>query len=351
MANRKRLLRTGLGILVIAVVAYFFAKALIDNWGAIQDAELSWGWWAPGALMLFVLAVAISGWLWGRIVAAMSGQHLPVAESVRVHFSAWLLKYIPGQAGFVVNKVAWGKRRGLSRLLVLISVVYENAFLLLGSTVPMLAILLVARAGDGEVTHAVWFAVAAVIPLVVLLHPAVFHRIVNVLARRTLKRDVPPEYFLRTASVWTYQLAFLLPRLINGIGVVAISVAIAGAAPSSWLPLVAAYALAGAVGILAVFVPSGLGVRESIFVLFAAPYLGVEQAIIVSLAARVLATGADLLIAGAYGLLTASARRRGGLATASAPEDVAVPDNGTKPPDSDNSDSSTADSEKDVRDA
>ncbi|WP_430868062.1 lysylphosphatidylglycerol synthase domain-containing protein [Demequina aurantiaca] len=321
MANRKRLLRTGLGVAVIGVVAYFFATALADNWGAIQDAELSWGWWAPAALVLFVVAVGISGWLWGRIVAVLSQQHLPAKEAVRVHFSAWLLKYIPGQAGFVVNKVAWGKRRGLSRLLVLISVVYENAFLLLGSTVPMLAILLVSRAGNGDVTHVVWFAVAAVLPLIVLLHPSVFHRIVNRLARRTMKRDVPPEFFLPSKAVWKYQLAFLLPRLVNGIGVVAISVAVADAAPTSWLPLVAAYAIAGAVGILAVFVPSGLGVRESVFVLFAAPYLGVEQAIIVSLAARVLATVADLLIAGAYGLLTASARRRGeAAAPAAAPE-------------------------------
>ncbi|WP_062210403.1 lysylphosphatidylglycerol synthase domain-containing protein [Demequina oxidasica] len=341
MANRKRLLRTGLGVLVIGVVAYFFAKALADNWDAIQDADLSWGWWAPAALVLFVAAVAISGWLWGRIVAVLSGKHLPVRESIRVHFSSWLLKYIPGQAGFVVNKVAWGKRRGLSRLLVLISVVYENAFLLLGSTVPMLAILLVARAGDGEITHAVWFAVAAVVPLIVLLHPAVFHRIVNLLARRTLKREVPPEYFLRTGSVWKYQLAFLLPRVINGIGVVAIAIAVADAAPSSWLPLVAAYALAGAVGILAVFVPSGLGVRESVFVLFATPYLGLEQAIIVSLAARVLATVADLLIAGAYGLLTASAKRRGELPAASAAGADAVPDNGSE----------LTEDEKDVRDA
>jgi hypothetical protein len=198
---------------------------------------------------------------------------------------------------------------------VLISVVYENAFLLLGSTVPMLAILLVGRAADGEVTHAVWFAVAAVLPLIVLLHPSVFHRIVNVLARRALKREVPSEYFLRTGPVWKYQLAFLLPRLINGIGIVAISVALADAPASSWLPLVAAYALAGAVGILAVFVPSGLGVRESVFVLFAAPYLGLEAAIIVSLVARVLATVADLLIAAAYAALTARARRRGEVPT------------------------------------
>ena len=308
--TRKQFLRGAVGAIVIGVVAYFFWQALSNNWESLQETELSLGWWALWATLLFVVAVGISGWLWGRIVGRLDQRPLERTEGVRVHFGSWLLKYVPGQAGFVVNKVLWGKRRDTSRVLVLISIVYENAFLLLGSTVPMLAILLVARSTGDGVPSAVWLTIAAVVPLAVLTHPAIFRRVVGVLARRTLKRQIPREYFLSTRHTWRYQLAYLTPRVVNGVGVVFIAVALADAAPASWIPLAAAYAIAGAIGIVAVFVPSGLGVRESAFVLFATPYLGLEQAIIVSLAARVLATAADILIAAIYGVLTALKKRK-----------------------------------------
>lgn len=306
---RKPWVRGGVATVVIGVVAYFFWRSLSSNWDNLQSADLTLGWWALWATLLFVLAVGVSGWLWGRIVQRLDRKHLAGAEGVRVHFGSWLLKYVPGQAGFVVNKVLWGKKRGTSRILVLISVVYENAFLLLGSTVPMLAILLVARATGDGVPQAVWLTLAAVVPLAVITHPAIFRRAVGLLAKRTLKREVPREYFLSTRATWQFQLAYLMPRVINGVGIVIIAVALAQAPPESWIPLAAAYAIAGAIGIVAVFVPSGLGVRESAFVLFATPYLGLEHAIIVSLAARVLATAADLFIAAVYGVLTAQHKR------------------------------------------
>ncbi|WP_062077290.1 lysylphosphatidylglycerol synthase domain-containing protein [Demequina globuliformis] len=315
-ARRKPWWRTAIAVAVIAAVAWFFGVTLASNWESLQAADLSLGWWAPLATIAFVLAVAVSGALWGGVVHRLTGARIGPQEAIRAHNRAWLLKYIPGQVGFVASKVVWGRERGLSRLKVLLSVVYENAFLLIGSTVPTLAILLLARGGETAVSATVWIAVAAMVPLAVAMHPGVLSRVISVLGRRTLgratagaRREVPRDELLSTPVALGYQLAFLAPRVINGVGVVIISVALADAAPESWIPLAAAYALAGAIGILAVFVPSGLGVRESVFVLFAAPYLGADMAIIVALAARVLATFADILIAGIYLLLSALARR------------------------------------------
>ncbi|WP_061961337.1 lysylphosphatidylglycerol synthase domain-containing protein [Demequina flava] len=302
--RRRPWWRPVIAIAVIGAVAWFFGTTLAENWDSLQEQDLSLGWWAAGATLLFVLAVAVSGALWGRLVHTLTHERIGLKESIRAHNRAWLLKYIPGQVGFVMSKVVWGKARGLSRLKILLSVVYENAFLLLGSTVPTILILLLARGGDTAVSATVWIAVAAMVPLALAMHPAILSKVLTVLGKRTLGRAVPASALLTTGSALRYQLAFLLPRVINGVGVVVIAVALADAAPSSWIPLAAAYALAGAVGIMAVFVPSGLGVRESVFVLFAAPYLGTEMAILVALIARVLATFADIIIAAIYGLLS-----------------------------------------------
>ena len=312
--TRSQLLRGGVGLAVVATVAAVFWRTLSANWDAIRDTDVSPDWWMLGVLACFVLAVAVSGFLWGRIVSRLDNKRLGATEAIRVHFMSWLLKYIPGQVGFVVNKVMWGKRRGTSRLLVLLSVIYENAFLLIGSTVPMLAILVTAQALRGEhiaiTTHA-WIALAAIVPVFAVAHRGLFSLAMNALAKRTLKRPVPDEYFLSGGTAVRFQLAFLLPRVINGIGIGLTAAALSGASAGSWIPLGAAYALAGAVGILAVFVPSGLGVRESVFVVFAAPLLGVEQAIVVSLVARVLSTVGDAVIAAIVGVLRFVPQREG----------------------------------------
>ncbi|WP_062070639.1 lysylphosphatidylglycerol synthase domain-containing protein [Demequina sediminicola] len=310
--RRKRWIRNGIALAVIGVVAWFFGRTLAANWDSLQEQDLSLGWWALGATVLFVVAVAVSGSMWGSLLHRLTGTRISQAEAIQAHYRAWLLKYIPGQVGFVMSKVVWGKARGLSRFKVLLSVVYENAFLLLGSTVPMIAILLLARGGAGDVSGTVWIALAAMVPLAAAMHPAVLSRVMTVLGKRTLGRAVPSSELLSTRTALTYQVGFLIPRVINGVGVVIIAVALADAAPESWIPLAAAYAIAGAVGIMAVFVPSGLGVRESVFVLFAAPYLGADMAILVSLVARVLATFADVLIAAIYLGLAGVARRRAG---------------------------------------
>lgn len=40
--------------------------------------------------------------------------------------ASWLLKYVPGQVGAVVNKAVWAAKKRISRVLVIVTFVYEN---------------------------------------------------------------------------------------------------------------------------------------------------------------------------------------------------------------------------------
>lgn len=311
--NAKRLLRWAAGLAVVALVGFFFWRSLRDNWGEIREIDLSFGWWMVATVALFVLAVAVSGTLWGRIMARLEDRPVPPLEAIRVQFASWLLKYIPGHVGLVVNKLLWAKGRGTSRLLLVLSVVYENSFLLIVSIVPMVPLLLAWQilGGDGlSLSSTVWVGLAVLVPVLVVTHRKVFSWAVNVIARRTLGRTVPEKHFLSFGEALGFQAGFLIPRVLNGIGICLISSAFSDAGPGAWVPLAAAYAVAGALGILAVVVPSGLGVRESVFVFFASSYMPVEQAIVVSLAARILSTVGDAIIAVVYTGLRLGARSK-----------------------------------------
>ena len=302
---RRRALRWGITVLVLGVVGYFFATALWENWDAIAAEHLAFDWWWVAATIVFAVAVPLTGLLWGRMVRVLdddpSGRVTSI-EAVAVRCASWLLKYIPGQVGSVVNKVVWAGKKGVSRTLVIITFVYENVFLQLASIVPSVIILLISLgpAIFGENATLLLIPLLVLIPLAAVAYKPFFHRVVSIPARRALKREVPAEYFLSTGQSLRFFVEFLGPRILNGIGFIMIAATVSEVGPGEWLPFAAAYVLAGAIGILAFFVPSGLGVREAIIVLILSQYVPVAEAVVISLLARLLSTIGDGLIALLY---------------------------------------------------
>lgn len=306
--SRKRLLRGGVTVVVLAVVVYFFGRGLADNWAAVREIDVAVNAWSVAAVLLFALAVVLSGLLWGSMLSHLGRVRVGRREAVRVQCASWLLKYIPGQVGSVANKVVWGGERGISRTLIVITFVYENVFLLIGSIVPSVVILAFGDAftdPSSDLVNALVPVLLALVPLLLVMDRRVFRWGLNLVGRRALKRNVPPEYFLAPRATLRYQLQFLLPRVLNGVGFVFVAVSFLDVPAEAYLPLAAAYVLAGAVGILAVFVPSGLGVREGVIVLLASRYLPVEQAIVLSLVARLYSTIGDGVVALVYAALKA----------------------------------------------
>lgn len=298
--GRKRAIRWVLTAVVVGVVGFFFARALWENWDQIQAEHLSFDPWWIAATVIFAVAVPITGVLWARIVRTLEpGARISSAEAVAVQCASWLLKYIPGQVGSVVNKVVWARKKDISRTLVVISFVYENVFLQLASILPSVVILLLSLGPQifGDNVTILVLPLVIVVPLILVLSKPLFHAVVSLPVRRVLKKDVPADYFLSPARAIQYTVEFLLPRIVNGIGFVIICATVVDVDPSEWLPFAAAYVLAGAVGILAFFVPSGLGVREAVIVLILGQFMSVPEAIVISLLARLISTVGDSIVA------------------------------------------------------
>lgn len=302
---QRRALRWGLTALVLGVVGYFFAVALWQNWDQIAAQHLAFDWlWVP-ATLLFAVAVPVTGLLWGRMLRALdadAAQRVSHVEAITVQCASWLLKYIPGQVGSAVNKVVWAGKKGVSRTLVVLTFVYENVFLQIASIVPSVAILLVSLGPQifGENATLLLLPLLVLVPIAAVTYKPLFHRIVDVPARRVLKQPVPQSHFLSSWQSLRFSAEFVGPRILNGVGFVLIASTVAQIGPSEWLPFAAAYVLAGAIGILAFFVPSGLGVREAVIVLVLGQYVPVAEAIVISLLARLLSTIGDAVIAMIY---------------------------------------------------
>jgi len=300
----RKVIRTTVTVVVVVAVAALFAIALARNWAAVQEQHLSFDARYVFAVVVFSAAVPVSGLLWGAILNRLSPDHRVSARAaMALHTSSWLLKYIPGQVGSLVNKVEWGRRNGYSRVLIVITFIYENVFLQLASIVPSVVIIL-ATVGYAVFENNVALLVLpllALIPLGLVIDRRSFHRVLDLPSRRMLKQPLPEEYFLPRRTSLALFVGFIVPRIINGIGFVLIAATVIPVEPADWLYLGASYAFAGAIGILAVLVPSGLGVREAVtFALLVAVGVEPAQAVIISLLARLLSTIADAVLALVY---------------------------------------------------
>ena len=290
-------------VLVVGVVGFFFWRALADNWDRVRELDFVITVGAGLGFLLLVAAVPLSGVLWAHMLSMRLGDGAPgLRDTVATHCLSWTLKYIPGQVGSVANKILWARRQGISRVYVSITFVYENVFLQLASIIPSALIITVALGSEVFTENPVLLVLplTALLPLLLIAHGPTFHRFSRWIVRRILKRDVDPRYFLSSREALLLQIEFLAPRFLNAVGFVLIAASVVPIDASEWLPLGAAYVLAGAVGILAFFVPSGLGVREAVIVLIASQYMPVSDAIIVSLLARLYATVADVAVAALY---------------------------------------------------
>ena len=90
---------------------------------------------------------------------------------------------------------------------------------------------------------------------------------------------------------------------MNGIGFVLIAGTVVELTPSQFFAFAAAYVLGGAIGLLAIGVPSGLGVREAVIVIILGQFVPVAEAIVIAMLARLISTLSDGLVALLYAVI------------------------------------------------
>ena len=294
-ARRRSMLavfRAVLMVLVLAGVTF----ALISSWDDVSPylSELSLrGVSAAVALALLAPVFTMLGW---RTMLTDLGSRLPVAPAAGVFFVGQLGKYVPGSIWAVLAQAEMGARLGVPRRRVGIVGLLALAFALLtGGAIglPALPILL----GRTEVGG--YAVVAVVVLLAVLCYPPLLNWGIR-LGLRILRRD-PLEHDLAGRAIVTTLAWFTLAWVVSGSAVLAIALDISGSPLSGDLVLMAVcgFAMASAFGMVSVFFPAGLGIRDGVLALVLATSMPLAAAAAVAVVARFITIVVDVVAAGA----------------------------------------------------
>lgn len=295
-------LSRAVGLLLIALVSAFFYIAIRDNWEQVSAIEYSITSAAALVTLMFASAVVVSGGLWGKVFKAVTGLRPPLIEAVRCHLASWVLKYIPGQVGGLIYKIRWAEKRGAGKSEGVLAYGYELLCLTLSSTLIVIPFLIVTATSSYSAPLLLGYL--GLLVVVVFVSQRAPHELASRIIRRVGGSEPSDRTRLSLSQILVLATWFCIPRAINAVAFVVLAASLLPVEPGHYVLLGATYVLAGIIGIYAVFVPSGIGVREGVIVAFASIVFPVEQAIVLSLVARFYTTVADGILGFGYLLLT-----------------------------------------------
>ncbi|WP_111265669.1 lysylphosphatidylglycerol synthase domain-containing protein [Marilutibacter maris] len=286
---RTKLLRALKALYVIAVVvAMAWGLARMDVLG---DGRLL------GVLLLpqsfgFVIAwcgmVILLGALWRLWLDWRYGVRLPASEWMPAQVLAWAGRYLPGKFGLLLGKLVIARREHLSWREVGASVLVEQlAYVSSGIVV---GIALLPEAAVGSLTSLPpliayhWDMLRILLVAVVAAAFPVSVRVIDHMHRPAGSKVKPAAGLISTLGLLAL---YVLPHVLIGSAFWLILCEISDL-PVPIGQAVAVLALAHVAGILALFAPAGIGVREAVIAGGLAGLISFPQALLLAVALRLL---------------------------------------------------------------
>jgi glycosyltransferase 2 family protein len=267
-------LRWAIAILILGGIGWQIGHIPAQDWQRLSVPQA-----APLALATILGTVA---YIWLSVAwARLRGQGETWIEVGGVWFVSLLARYLPGGIWQGAARVAGGRAAGEAAAHLLARFASEQALGCFSASILAL-LLLPAR------------PMLSPILAVTLVAVALFAAMAPYLLRSwRLPRWPWP------AIGWT-----IAAHTLAAIGFAAFVASWTPSAPETVASMARAFLVAGLAGVLAIFVPAGMGVREGVLAWLLAPTLGLAPAVAIALAARVWLLACEFAAFGLWAVIT-----------------------------------------------
>jgi len=291
---------------------WFLVRTAAASWGTINLGQLHLMWLPivagsllTGATYLFLVFL----WVWSL---KWWDQRFPYLEAARVWFVSNLARFIPGMVWQLVGVAAMSHERDVSPVAATAAVLLQQVVLVFTglAVAAAWAPALLARWTYGIQPGELLALTAGAMVLLVILLPRLMP-LVGRLVSRALRRDItwPP---MPTGGFAWYVAGLCVPWVTYGVAFWLFGHGLLGSQAPVFTLAVGGFVVSYVAGLIVVFAPSGLVVREAALVAALGPALGGGPALVLAVASRVWLLVVELITA--LGVLAAHAlaqRRRG----------------------------------------
>lgn len=269
----------------VGAIFLFLGRIVWGNWNQVQGAEFTFQ--MPLLIvstLIFVFSYFIQIWAWYLITLKL-GIAISFKETLTSWFTSQLGKYLPGKIWLFLTRLYLYDSRGKSKKAIAVALYFETVTMVMAAGLIFLVSLLSLK----EV-HASYLRIpsSGVIFLSILaflsLHPKVLQKILN----RVLKglKKEPISLSISYPDILLVLGVCLFSWVTGGIGFYLFVDAVFPVSSNYLLFLTGALAISSTLGLLALFAPSGLGVREGVLVYLLSLIMPSTVAVILSILTR-----------------------------------------------------------------
>ncbi|MBI5788314.1 MAG: flippase-like domain-containing protein [Candidatus Schekmanbacteria bacterium] len=285
MLNLKTLTKKLLFLLTGGGIFYYLGHLIWVNWREVAPRLAAFDRvWGGVAVIFGLLHFTFCVLIWEVTLNKLLVENLPIGKGFRIWSVSQLGRYIPGNVWAVIGRMQMCRQENIPHSKTAVSIYLEMILVIAAACILFLAGLpfwpaLIPRAQ-------IWLLVALIPLLLLSVHPKIVEGLLNRLL--IWKKQSPVKINLGWEGLSQLLFLGILNWLISGAAIYSLIRAIQ---PLSWS---AAPILGGIIGIswlfgvMAIFIPSGIGVREGVMTWLLSYHLPLPLASLTAILARLL---------------------------------------------------------------
>jgi hypothetical protein len=272
--------------LIPLLILYFLFKNIISDWKEVKNYAVNTNYYLIMlSLLSFSLANSFMIWVWFQIL-----KKFDIKVNFLTSLSIWSIsslgKYIPGKGWQFLGVMYLGEKLG-------INLEISGASSIMGQIITILTGVLIAFPLVEKYLN-LWSLLILIPFILIFLYPPFLNRALLFLARKTGRKFY--SFDIKIKEIIFFGLLYTLGWFIFGISFYFLIKSIEASWTFNIFYCTRIYIVSYLLGLFAIFVPGGIGVREGVMMILLKDTLPSYLASYISIIARIVVTIAELFL-------------------------------------------------------
>jgi len=265
---------------VAGLILFYLVRFIYTNWSAVRQYEWQFNYGLLFvSLSLVMLNLIFLIQIWRRILLKL-GYSLRFTKAFKILFYSNTGRYLPGKIWSILGMIYMCEKEGIPHAASFTSAILYQALNIIAGM-----ILVVVISGTGlikDLSKFIYLPLALI--LIAFVYPPIMEKSVNILLK--LMKRKPIKISLSFGHNIVLVLLLMLSWCVYGAGFNILISSFTGHSLSSWPYMISTFTFSYIIGLLSVFVPGGLGVREGILISYLLIYFPLPIATVIALFSR-----------------------------------------------------------------